>query len=69
MQLVEICSRSRAKTNAKDAKENAKSANVSAREEKTPFGDDPLRKAKADAGRRIRTRLVRIYKCDTFRAG
>ena len=40
MQLVKICSKSRARTNAKDARENAKSANVSAREKETPVGDD-----------------------------
>jgi hypothetical protein len=40
MQLVEIGSRLRAKTNAKAAKKNAKSANVSAKEKKTPFADD-----------------------------
>jgi hypothetical protein len=45
MLLVKICSKSRAKTNAKDAKENAKSANVSARE-KTPLGRRTTEKSK-----------------------
>jgi hypothetical protein len=43
MHLVNIGSKSRAKTNAKDAKKNAKSADVSAR-----LSGGPPGKAKAD---------------------
>jgi hypothetical protein len=47
MLLVQICSKSRAKTNAKDAKETQKAQRVCKAEE-NPFGMI-TRKAKADA--------------------